>query len=82
MTSSSMDMSLEEQHKILEEWNQTDSKYPYDKIIPELFEEQIAKVLDDVALIYKSKTLTYKALNDQANQLAHHLREIGIKQIP
>ncbi|WP_131779258.1 AMP-binding protein [Legionella bozemanae] len=80
MTSSSMDMSLEEQHKILEEWNQTDSKYPYDKIIPELFEEQIAKVLDDVALIYKSKTLTYKALNDQANQLAHHLREIGIKQ--
>ncbi|WP_058517779.1 amino acid adenylation domain-containing protein [Legionella parisiensis] len=68
-----------EQHKILEVWNQTESQYP-NKIIPELFEEQIEMVLDKVALIYKSNTLTYRDLNDQANQLAHHLRETGIKQ--
>lgn len=80
MTSSSMDMSLEERQKILEEWNQTESKYPYDKIIPELFEKQIEKVFHQVALIYKSNTLTYNDLNDQANQLAHHLREIGVKR--
>lgn len=76
----SMDMSLEDRHKILEEWNQTDSKYPYDKILPELFEEQIEKILSQEALIYKSNTLTYEVLNRQANQLAHYLRELGVQQ--
>ncbi|MCE0724363.1 non-ribosomal peptide synthetase [Legionella resiliens] len=80
MTSSSMDMSLEEQYKILEKWNQTESQYPYDKILPELFEEQIGKVFHQEALTYESNTLTYEDLNSQANQLAHHLRELGVKQ--
>ncbi|WP_454784167.1 amino acid adenylation domain-containing protein [Legionella sp. WA2024007413] len=80
MTSPSTDMSLEEQHKILKEWNQTRSKYTYDKIIPALFETQIEQVVKQVALIYKSNTLNYEDLNNQANQLAHYLRDIGVKQ--
>ncbi|KTD12039.1 non-ribosomal peptide synthetase [Legionella gratiana] len=80
MTSSLMDLSSEERHKILEKWNQTESKYPHNKIIPELFEEQIEKKLQQTALIYKSNILAYKDINNQANQLAHHLREIGVKQ--
>ncbi|WP_454781738.1 amino acid adenylation domain-containing protein [Legionella sp. WA2022007384] len=80
MTSSSTDMSFEEQHKILEEWNQTNSKYPYEKIIPELFEGKIEQIFDQVGLIYQSNTLTYRDFNNRANQLAHYLREIGIKQ--
>lgn len=67
-----------EQHRLLAEWNDTKSEYPKDKCIHELFEEQAAKSPDAVALIFEDKRLTYRELNQRANQLAHCLRKHGI----
>ncbi|KTD24669.1 non-ribosomal peptide synthetase [Legionella maceachernii] len=72
-------ISVGERHKILKEWNQTESQYPH-KIISKLFEDQAKKKSHQIALIYKSHTLLYEDLNHQANQLAHYLREVGIKR--
>lgn len=57
--------------------NSTDSEYPK-KTVYELFEEQVRKCPDKVAAEFKQKVLTYKELNEKANQLANHLREKGI----
>ncbi|MEL7246311.1 MAG: condensation domain-containing protein, partial [Cyanobacteria bacterium J06573_2] len=68
-----------ERHKILVEWNQTQLDYPPDKCIHKLFEEQVAKTPDAVALIWKDQQLTYQQLDNRANQLANYLQTLGIK---
>jgi amino acid adenylation domain-containing protein len=76
-----------EQHKILVEWNDTYEDYPpsykKDKCIHELFEEQVLKTPDAVAVVFPSaksdKQLTYAELNEKANQLAHYLQSMGVK---
>ncbi|MEM1369094.1 MAG: AMP-binding protein [Cyanobacteria bacterium P01_H01_bin.15] len=50
-----------------------------DKCIHELFEEQVNKTPDAIALIYEDNSLTYRDLNTQANQLAHYLQSKGVK---
>ncbi|GKX65195.1 amino acid adenylation domain-containing protein [Inconstantimicrobium mannanitabidum] len=57
--------------------NSTNSYYP-NKTVCELFEEQVTKAPNKVALEFKDKTLTYKELNERSNQLANYLREKGI----
>ncbi|MCJ8271072.1 MAG: amino acid adenylation domain-containing protein, partial [Psychrosphaera sp.] len=52
-------------------WNQTDAPYPQDKTLHQVFEEQVKKTPDNIALVFEGKSLTYHALNSQANQLAH-----------
>ncbi|MEO1764978.1 MAG: non-ribosomal peptide synthetase, partial [Cyanobacteria bacterium J06629_18] len=66
-------------HKILVEWNQTQLDYPSDKCIHQLFEEQVAKTPDAVAIIWKDQQLTYQQLDNRANQLANYLQTLGIK---
>ncbi|MEO0936303.1 MAG: AMP-binding protein, partial [Cyanobacteria bacterium J06641_2] len=68
-----------ERHKILVEWNQTQLDYPSDKCIHKLFEEQVAKTPDAVAIIWKDQQLTYQQLDNRANQLANYLQTLGIK---
>ena len=68
----------EEKHKLLVEWNDTKSDYPQDKCIHQLFEEQVEKTPDNIAVIFEDKQLTYRELNEKANQLAHYLRNIGV----
>ncbi|MEL6457588.1 MAG: condensation domain-containing protein, partial [Cyanobacteria bacterium J06621_15] len=68
-----------ERHKILVEWNQTQLDYPSDKCIHQLFEEQVAKTPDAVAIIWKDQQLTYQQLDNRANQLANYLQTLGIK---
>ncbi|MDJ0730539.1 MAG: amino acid adenylation domain-containing protein [Crocosphaera sp.] len=68
-----------EQQQILIKWNQTLRNYPQSKCIHQLFEEQVEKTPNAVAVVFEEQELTYKELNDQANQLGHHLRELGIK---
>jgi surfactin family lipopeptide synthetase A len=69
-------MSSDQKKKILYDWNDTDKSYPRDKTIHQLFEEQVAKILDHVALVFEGNQLTYRELNAQANQLARHLRSL------
>jgi amino acid adenylation domain-containing protein len=68
-----------EKHQILEEWNRTEVDYPLDKCIHQLFEEQVEKTPDNIAVVYEDQQLTYRELNSRANQLAHYLKELAVK---
>ncbi|WP_442937364.1 non-ribosomal peptide synthase/polyketide synthase [Nostoc sp.] len=63
----------------LVEWNYTQSNYPQDKSIHQLFEEQVELTPDDIAVVYENQHLTYRELNSRANQLAHYLKSLGVK---
>ncbi|MBO1057381.1 MAG: amino acid adenylation domain-containing protein [Dolichospermum sp. JUN01] len=68
-----------ERHQLLVEWNNTHTDYPQDKCIHELFEEQVEKTPDAVAVVFENQQLTYQQLNSRANQLAHYLQTLGVK---
>jgi amino acid adenylation domain-containing protein/non-ribosomal peptide synthase protein (TIGR01720 family) len=68
-----------EQHQLLVEWNDTPCEYPLDKSIHQLFESQVEKTPQSVALVYQEQRLTYYELNARANQLAHYLQSLGVK---
>ena len=71
-------LSEEERHKILVEWNDTKADYPLDKCIHQLFEEQVERTPDHVAVVFEDQQLTYRELNVRANQLAHYLQKLGV----
>jgi non-ribosomal peptide synthetase component F len=71
-------MNEQERHQILVEWNRTERAYPRDKCIHQLFEEQAQRSPETVALVFEEESLTYQKLNTQADQLAHHLRSLGV----
>jgi len=68
-----------ERRQILVEWNDTKTEYPSDKCIHELFEEQAERTPDAVALVFGDREVTYRELNQRSNQLAHHLRKLGVE---
>ncbi|MEH2267588.1 MAG: amino acid adenylation domain-containing protein [Nostoc sp.] len=65
--------------QLLVEWNNTKPEYPQDKCIHELFEAQVEKTPDAVAVVFEDQQLTYRELNAKANQLGHYLRSLGVK---
>lgn len=67
-----------ERHQLLVEWNQTHVEYPRNKCIHQLFEQQVEKTPDAIALVFEKEQLTYYELNQRANQLAHHLQSLGV----
>ncbi|MFC4546944.1 non-ribosomal peptide synthetase [Paenactinomyces guangxiensis] len=69
-----------ERHQLLMEFNDTAAYYPREKTIHELFEEQVEKTPENIAVVFGEKQLTYRQLNTRANQLARVLREKGIKR--
>ena len=72
-------LSPEENHKILYEFNETNADYPKEKLIHQLFEEQVAKTPANTALVFDGEILTYRELNEKSNQLARRLRGKGVK---
>lgn len=62
-----------ERHQLLVEWNDTGKAYPDEKCIHQLFEEQVERTPDAVAVVFENESLTYGELNNRANQLAHYL---------
>lgn len=66
-----------DRHKLVVEWNDTTTDYPKDKCIHHLFEEQVARTPDAIAVIFDDIQLTYRELNTRANQLAHYLQALG-----
>lgn len=67
-----------ERHQLLVEWNATQVDYPRNKCIHELFEEQVERTPDGIALVFEDQQLTYRELNRRANQVAHYLRKLGV----
>ncbi|MBD2095647.1 amino acid adenylation domain-containing protein [Trichocoleus sp. FACHB-591] len=69
-----------ERHQLLVEWN--DLKHPSTSdptlCLHHLFEAQVERTPDAIALIYDAQQLTYRKLNQRANQLAHHLQSLGV----
>ncbi|MDJ0542635.1 MAG: amino acid adenylation domain-containing protein, partial [Microcystis sp. M53603_WE2] len=68
-----------ETNQLLIEWNNTQVDYPEYKCIHQLFEEQVKRTPDAVAVVCSQQQLTYNELNCRANQLAHYLRKLGVK---
>src|SRR5262249_54165423 len=68
-----------ERRLVLEQWNATAADYPHDRCVHELFEAQVEKTPQAVAVVYEGQQLTYAELNSQANRLGHYLRELGVK---
>lgn len=64
----------DEKKKILYDFNNTSADYPRDKTITQLFEEQVEKTPDNIAVVFENQKLTYRELNERANSLASYLR--------
>ncbi len=67
-----------EEEQLLREFNPSETEYPKKQCIHELFEAQAARTPDAVALKFGSHWMTYRELNERANQLAHYLRMRGV----
>ena len=67
-----------ERERIVVEWNQTAAEYPRNRCFHELFEAQAARTPDRPAVRFNHRLLSYRELNQQANQLAHYLRRQGV----
>ncbi|MEM7033050.1 MAG: AMP-binding protein [Chloroflexota bacterium] len=88
--SSKSNASLSSIEQQLVAWNDTFRNYPLHKCLHHLFEEQVTQTPDNIALIWpdislddpnsepKTGQLTYQALNERANQLAHYLQANGV----
>ena len=68
-----------ERHQLLVEWNDTQVGYPTDVCLHQLFEAQVERTPDSVAVVFEDRLLTYCELNERANQLAGHLSGLGVK---
>ncbi|MEO8210865.1 MAG: amino acid adenylation domain-containing protein, partial [bacterium] len=71
-------LTEEEKNKILIDWNNTKHDFPKDKTVSKLFEEQVEKTPDSIAVELDNKTLTYKELNERSNQVANYIQKLGV----
>ncbi|MCT4599273.1 MAG: amino acid adenylation domain-containing protein, partial [Marinifilaceae bacterium] len=71
-------LSKSEKVKIIDGFNETESEYPMEKTLHELFEEQAEKTPDNIAIVCGNRKLTYRELNKKSNQLARLLRGKGV----
>ena len=67
-----------ERRKLIFDWNDTAIDYTRDRCIHELFEAQVERAPDAIAVVFEQQRLTYAELNRRANQLAHYLQEMGV----
>ncbi|MBD2540829.1 amino acid adenylation domain-containing protein, partial [Coleofasciculus sp. FACHB-SPT36] len=72
-------LSDRSRHELLVEFNNTQTDYHQSKCIHQLFEEQVERTPDNIAVVFENQQLTYRELNDRANKIAHHLQNLGVK---
>ncbi len=70
-------LTQSERVHLLHDWNATQADYPTEVKVHELFEEQAARTPDSIALVFGKQWLTYRQLDERANQLAHYLQAFG-----
>ena len=73
-------LSSHEQQQILHEWNGTHKEYSSETCLHELFEQQAERTPKAIALVCEDEQLSYGELNQRTNQLAHHLRTLGVRE--
>ncbi|QRN94792.1 non-ribosomal peptide synthase/polyketide synthase [Archangium violaceum] len=67
-----------ERHQLLVEWNDTAADSPRGTCFHQLFEAQVDRTPEAVAVVYENDQLTYRELDSRANALAWHLRSLGV----
>jgi amino acid adenylation domain-containing protein len=67
-----------ERRRIVHAWNDTQTGYPDDSCLHQLFERQARRTPDNVAVIYEDVQCTYEELDARADRLARHLRALGV----
>ncbi|WP_448650796.1 amino acid adenylation domain-containing protein [Pseudomonas fluorescens] len=72
-------LGIEERHKLLVEFNATAVDYDLDQTLHGMFEAQVERAPNALAVKAGDQALTYGELNQRANRLAHHLRELGVR---
>ncbi len=70
-------LSAGERRRMLEEWNETKVELP-ETTLPELFEAQVERSPEAVAVVFEGEELSYRELNERANRLAHLLIAKGV----
>jgi amino acid adenylation domain-containing protein len=71
-------LTADEREQILVQWNEDIRAYPVHRCVHELFEEQVVRTPDVPAVEDGTVSLTYRQLNETANQVARHLQAQGI----
>ena len=71
-------MSDGERRQVLVEWNETEREYPREATVHGLFEEQVERTPEAVAVVFGGERLTYRQLNERANRLAGYLKKRGV----
>ncbi len=71
-------LTAAERHQLLVEWNHTRADYPPGICLHDLFEAQVKRAPEAVAVVFEGGQLTYGELNRRANQLAHYLQRHGV----
>jgi len=72
-------LTSSEEQQILREWNQTQTHYPSQQCLHEVVETQVECTPDAIALVFEEQHLSYRELNAKANQVAHHLQDLGVR---
>ena len=70
----------EQEIALVEQWNGTDKPYPSQNTLVSMFEEQVKATPQASALEFEGQKLTYRQLDEKANQLAHHLLKLGLNR--
>ena len=73
----SLDVVPERRQQLLD-WNRTERDYPREACVAELFERQVRRAPEAVAVEYGDERLSYGELNERGDRLAHHLRSLGV----
>ena len=68
----------EAESRQLADWNRTEIPYPKERCLHRLFEEQVERAPDAIAVTFEAERLTYRQLDERANQLAHRLQKLGV----
>lgn len=71
-------MTEAERHQVLVEWNATQSAYPVDHCIHQLFEAQATRTPHAIAIVTRHRQMTYEELDTRSEQLARYLRQCGV----
>jgi amino acid adenylation domain-containing protein/non-ribosomal peptide synthase protein (TIGR01720 family) len=71
-------VSCGEYDEIVYDWNGTDFAYGSGDTLDGLFESQVLKTPDGIALVYEGVEVSYECLNERSNRLAHYLRGLGV----
>ena len=72
-------LSQSERTRVLVEWNDTKTAYVQEQCLHALFEAQADRTPHAIAVVFEGEELTYGELNAKANQLAHHLKSMGVE---